>query len=54
MRAILALSSSSVWPQTPDAAFKRGALNRVPIITGANHDEGRFFVAEAFDLNAIR
>jgi para-nitrobenzyl esterase len=34
--------------QTPGAAFAGGTFNRVPVITGTNHDEFRFFVARDF------
>ncbi len=35
--------------QTPTAAFQSGAFNKVPVISGANHDEYRAFVAEEYD-----
>ncbi|HKD65980.1 MAG TPA: carboxylesterase family protein [Candidatus Binataceae bacterium] len=31
--------------QTLDSAFASGQLNRVPVISGSNHDEWRYFVA---------
>ena len=31
--------------------FASGEFNRVPVISGANHDEGRFFVAVQYDLS---
>lgn len=34
--------------QTPGAAFASGNFNRVPVITGTNHDEYRSFVARDF------
>jgi para-nitrobenzyl esterase len=36
--------------QTPGAAFASGEFNRVPIISGTNHDEYRLFVALDYDL----
>jgi para-nitrobenzyl esterase len=33
--------------QTPTAAFASGHFNRVPVISGTNHDEYRYFVALA-------
>src|SRR5208337_144987 len=35
--------------QTPTAAFADGRFNRVPVISGTNHDEYRVFVAEEYD-----
>jgi len=35
--------------QTPTAAFASGQFNKVPVISGTNHDEWRFFVAEQYD-----
>src|SRR5262249_33131620 len=32
-----------VLPKTPDSAFASGQFNRVPVISGANHDEWRLF-----------
>jgi len=40
----------AILSQTPDAAFKSGAFNRVPIINGMNHDEYRLIVAIQYDL----
>ena len=34
--------------QTPGDAFNSGNFNRVPVITGNNHDEYRYFVATDF------
>jgi para-nitrobenzyl esterase len=39
-------------PKEPILALVLGQFNRVPVIQGTNHDEGRLFVAGAFDLNA--
>ena len=36
--------------QTMSAAFASGQFNRVPVISGTNHDEYRLFVALDFDL----
>ena len=36
--------------QTISAAFASGEFNRVPVISGTNHDEFRLFVAEEYDL----
>jgi para-nitrobenzyl esterase len=36
--------------ETPGAAFDSGNFNRVPVITGTNHDEYRYFVANDFTL----
>ena len=36
--------------ETPGAAFDSGNFNRVPVITGTNHDEYRYFVANDFIL----
>jgi para-nitrobenzyl esterase len=38
-------------PQEPVLALALGQYNHVPVIEGTNHDEGRLFVALAFDLN---
>jgi para-nitrobenzyl esterase len=38
-------------PQEPILALALGEYNKVPVIEGTNHDEGRLFVALAFDLN---
>ncbi len=35
--------------QTPSAAFASGQFNKVPVISGTNHDEYRLFVAEQYD-----
>ena len=35
--------------QTPGAAFASGKFNKVPVISGTNHDEYRIFVAEQYD-----
>lgn len=38
-------------PLQPIEALALGEYNHVPVIEGTNHDEGRLFVALAFDLN---
>lgn len=47
---------NSVWapvygtpllPLTLRTAFERGSFNRVPVMNGTNHDEGRFFISMA-------
>jgi para-nitrobenzyl esterase len=40
----------TVLTQTPGAAIGSGAFNRVPVITGSNHDEWRYFVALQYDF----
>jgi para-nitrobenzyl esterase len=35
----------TVLVQSPDKAFTSGQFNRVPVITGSNHDEARFNIA---------
>jgi len=39
----------TILPQTPAAAFANGQFNRVPVISGSNHDEFRLFLAFQFD-----
>jgi para-nitrobenzyl esterase len=39
-----------VLPVQPAQAFADGHYNRVPLLQGTNHDEGRFFVALEFDV----
>jgi para-nitrobenzyl esterase len=39
----------SVLPVQPADAFASGHYNRVPVVNGANHDEGRLFVFGAYD-----
>jgi para-nitrobenzyl esterase len=38
-----------VLPQAPSAAFASGKFNRMPVISGTNHDEYRLFVALDYD-----
>jgi para-nitrobenzyl esterase len=35
----------TVVPQAPADAFRRGQINRVPVVSGSTRDEGRLFVA---------
>ena len=39
----------TVLTQTPGAAIAGGEFNRVPVISGTNHDEYRLFVASQYD-----
>jgi para-nitrobenzyl esterase len=41
----------AVLTETPGDAFSSGDFNRVPVITGNNHDEYRYFVATDFYFN---
>ena len=41
----------TVLTQTPKAALASGQFNRVPVISGTNHDEWRLFVAAEYDLS---
>ena len=49
--AIFPFLDGSVLVKTPGQAFFRGEFNRVPVLTGNNHDEYRYFVATNFNLN---
>ena len=40
-----AVSGGETLPLAPREAFKTGRFNRVPVIDGTNHDEGRLFAA---------
>jgi para-nitrobenzyl esterase len=40
----------TVLPETPTEAFASGEFNRVPVISGGNHDEERIFVAGQYDF----
>jgi para-nitrobenzyl esterase len=42
-------TGSRTFPARPADAFASGRFNHVPVLQGANHDEGRFFVALQFD-----
>jgi para-nitrobenzyl esterase len=39
----------TILSQPPGAAFASGKFNRVPVISGTNHDEYRLFVADLYD-----
>ena len=57
--AFIPLEPGTIYPfvdgtlltQTPTQAFASGHFNQVPVISGSNHDEWRFFIAEEFDLS---
>ena len=42
----------TVLPLSIDAALAAGRFNQVPVMQGSNHDEGRLFTAQEFDLTA--
>jgi para-nitrobenzyl esterase len=42
-----------IIPQEPLDALALGEFNHVPVIIGTNHDEGRLFIALAYDLNPL-
>jgi len=44
------VAGTPVLPLPPAAAFAAGRYSHVPLLQGTNHDEGRFFVALAYDL----
>lgn len=48
---IFPIVDGRVLTQTMSAAFARGEFNRVPIISGTNHDEYRLFAALNYDLS---
>ena len=39
----------TILTQPPGSAFARGQFNRVPVISGSNHDEFRLYVAQSYD-----
>ncbi len=45
----LLVSQNRSLPQDPDAAVTSGAFARVPVLVGANRDEGRTFTQDAVD-----
>ena len=47
---IYLFADGTVLPQTPSDAFASGQFNRVPVISGGNHDEYRIFVAGQYDF----
>ena len=56
--ALVSIEPTTLYPfvdgtlltKTLGAAFASGEFNRVPVISGTNHDEWRYFVASAYDL----
>ena len=50
VRIIVPSLDGTVLTSSPDAAFQSGQFNRVPVMAGSNHDEGRLFTALLFDL----
>jgi len=50
-RAIFPFIDGTLLPQAPGTAFASGSFNQVPVMTGTNHDEYRYFVAQNYDLN---
>jgi para-nitrobenzyl esterase len=50
-RGIFPFIDGTLLPQAPGAAFASGSFNQVPVMTGTNHDEYRYFVAQNYDLN---
>jgi para-nitrobenzyl esterase len=49
-RAIFPFIDGTLLRQTLRSAFASGDFNHVPVMTGTNHDEYRYFVATNFDL----
>jgi para-nitrobenzyl esterase len=50
-KAIYPFIDGTLLTETPGAAFSSGNFNRVPVMTGTNHDEYRYFVAVNYNLN---
>lgn len=48
--AIFPFVDGKLLPQTMTAAFTSGAFNHVPVLTGTNHDEWRYYVALEYDF----
>jgi para-nitrobenzyl esterase len=48
---IFPIVDGTLLTQTMSAAFASGEFNRVPVISGTNHDEHRLFVALDYDLS---
>ncbi|MER5450641.1 carboxylesterase family protein [Streptomyces sp. NPDC002764] len=46
------VTGGAFLPVQPEQALAKGAASRVPVINGANEDEGRLFAFSRFDLNA--
>lgn len=49
--AIFPFVDGKVLPQTIAQAIESGHFNHVPVISGGNHDEARFYVALLFDFS---
>jgi para-nitrobenzyl esterase len=47
---LLPIVDGTVLTQTLNKAFASGQFNRVPVISGSNHDEYRYMVATQYDL----
>ena len=47
--AIYPFIDGTLLTETPGDAFASGAFNQVPVMTGTNHDEYRYFVAVNFN-----
>lgn len=45
------VAGGTFLPEQPEAALARGAGSGVPVLNGANKDEGRLFAYSSFDLN---
>jgi para-nitrobenzyl esterase len=45
------VTGGAFLPMQPEAALAKGASARIPVINGANQDEGRMFAFSRFDLN---
>src|ERR1700681_1422870 len=43
----------TVLAQAPGEGIADGAFNHVPVISGSNHDEWRYFIALQYDLGAL-
>ena len=50
-RTIYPFVDGTLLTQTPGQAFASGQFNRVPVISGSNHDEDRLFVADEYDFS---
>ena len=48
--SLYAFVDGTLLTETPEQAFAAGTFNRVPVISGTNHDEWRAFVAEEYDF----
>jgi para-nitrobenzyl esterase len=47
---LYAIIDGTLLPQSPTAAIGSGQFNRVPVMTGSNHDEYRSFIADDYDF----